>query len=1063
MKKLFFFLALLLPIGAWADETVIAEKNWISPYFFIDEGVGATCNTTSEGLSITNPAVQTEVYKPQTGVLQAINLEKDNDYIVRITAKIPSDGKIQVNMGNWESCEQYEKVVVASDDDQVIDIDFTDYAFTIEDAHILFQSGWIKGTTIIKNVEVIDKTNEEKVIAERNYTSPYWFADEGTGATYEMTSDGVAITNPAVQAEMYTPQTSVLDATGVTLKRNHSYKVIITAMIPSSGQLQVNMGGGEYYEQYSVDVAASSDFQDIEVLFQYFNENLEDVHVLFQNGKIKGTSIVQNVRIVDLDVTAIGENAFWTLAGDESLVGKDWDVSSTINNMITLDGEVYTITKKNLTLSKGTYHFKVYKNNLMDESYPSSDATLVIDEEGVYTVKFTFNANAKELSAIAKKQTAGEFETAAEAVKNMKIGWNLVNTLDSYGVEDLGLTKPQDWETCWGNPVTKPELIKMIRKAGFNTMRIPVTWFLHTDAQGNIDPAWMKRVHEVVDYVIDQGMYCILNTHHDTASDVDEETGVITRPAKLIADPDNYRENKEWFEKLWRQIAEEFKDYDEHLLFEGYNEMADKYGAWFGPNGDYGAEHVQQVYDAINDYAQSFVNAVRSTGGKNLERNLVVSTYTAALGPGIDWGTEACRQMKVPQDVTFDHIAFEVHCYWFNGRKEADEVISNIKHLISSRGIPTIVGEYAIDLRDVDFYFTSKAKENNIAPIIWSHIVSDGNFRMFPAFDASNKVEAALKAYYGDWYEPQLLTLDDYESQGVKVSYDYQWSEFQLCGELDPNEYKGIRVEVEKADGLAIKAYGDSDERIQYCDVSESLVFDKSIIGDNISGITLQNVKEGKNETKIINVWLMKADGTEEMLKPDAYNVYRVYHGCEYEVISTRKQFVHTVEFDGLWAELNLFSDDIPLKLKNYKGIRLELAEMPKYDTCHLKVYGDGEKNTDDIGLTGTSTTIIFNPEIFSSEINRVTLISDIEDKFTAKVLCAYLVRQDGTEEYSDLSIFHNCKIEGDVNDDGKVDSTDVKAIVELIMKGEYKAKADVNGDSKVNAADIVLLTNEIK
>ena len=135
-------------------------------------------------------------------------------------------------------------------------------------------------------------------------------------------------------------------------------------------------------------------------------------------------------------------------------------------------------------------------------------------------------------------------------------------------------------------------------------------------------------------------------------------------------------------------------------------------------------------------------------------------------------------------------------------------------------------------------------------------------------------------------------------------------------------------------------------------------------------------MKEGKNETKIINVWLMKADGTEEMLKPDAYKVYHVYHGCEYEVISTRKQFVHTVEFDGLWAELNLFSDDIPLKLKNYKGIRLELAEMPKYDTCHLKVYGDGEKNTDDIGLTGTSTTIIFNPEIFSSEINRVTLLT---------------------------------------------------------------------------------------
>lgn len=75
-----------------------------------------------------------------------------------------------------------------------------------------------------------------------------------------------------------------------------------------------------------------------------------------------------------------------------------------------------------------------------------------------------------------------KFESATEAVKNMKIGWNLVNTLDSHtGGEDWGLKTPQDWETCWLNPVTKPELMKMIRKAGFGTMRIPVTWYPHTD------------------------------------------------------------------------------------------------------------------------------------------------------------------------------------------------------------------------------------------------------------------------------------------------------------------------------------------------------------------------------------------------------------------------------------------------------------------------------------------------------------------------------------------------------------------------------------------------------
>ena len=124
------------------------------------------------------------------------------------------------------------------------------------------------------------------------------------------------------------------------------------------------------------------------------------------------------------------------------------------------------------------------------------------------------------LITLGIKAQNAEFETASEAVKNMKVGWNLVNTLDSYANPEKDTWfQPEgwwSWEKVWGNPVTKPELMKMIRKAGFNTMRIPVTWFPHTDTQGNIDSEWMKRVHEVVDYVIDQGMYCILNTHHET-------------------------------------------------------------------------------------------------------------------------------------------------------------------------------------------------------------------------------------------------------------------------------------------------------------------------------------------------------------------------------------------------------------------------------------------------------------------------------------------------------------------------------------------------------------------
>ena len=125
---------------------------------------------------------------------------------------------------------------------------------------------------------------------------------------------------------------------------------------------------------------------------------------------------------------------------------------------------------------------------------------------------------------------AEEFETASEAVANMRLGWNLGNTLDSNSgdtsnmwIEKWSDRTPSAYETAWGQPATKPELFKMFKDAGFNAIRVPVTWYPHMEAKigdlkwdpksdpigTKIQEAWMKRVHEIVDYVIDQDMYCI--------------------------------------------------------------------------------------------------------------------------------------------------------------------------------------------------------------------------------------------------------------------------------------------------------------------------------------------------------------------------------------------------------------------------------------------------------------------------------------------------------------------------------------------------------------------------
>ena len=112
--------------------------------------------------------------------------------------------------------------------------------------------------------------------------------------------------------------------------------------------------------------------------------------------------------------------------------------------------------------------------------------------------------------------SAQTFESATDAVGRFGVGWNLGNTLDS----NNGNACPDivQSETMWGQPVTQPELFHMLHAAGFGAVRVPVTWYPHMDGSGKVDAAWMQRVHEVVDYVLASGMYCILNVHHDTGN-----------------------------------------------------------------------------------------------------------------------------------------------------------------------------------------------------------------------------------------------------------------------------------------------------------------------------------------------------------------------------------------------------------------------------------------------------------------------------------------------------------------------------------------------------------------
>ena len=550
---------------------------------------------------------------------------------------------------------------------------------------------------------------------------------------------------------------------------------------------------------------------------------------------------------------------------------------------------------------------------------------------------------------------AADFETATEAVKNMGIGWNLGNALEAYIQTETDVNNSNYWgqqgldsETSWGQQPTKSELLKMMKEAGFGAIRVPVTWFNHMDKDGNVNAEWMARVHEVVDYVISQGMYCILNVHHDTGADKDNFKSWIK------ADDTNYTNNKSRFEKLWQQIAEEFKDYDEHLLFESYNEMLDIKNSWcfasFNTSSQYDATIATSAYSAINKYAQSFVDVVRGSGGNNSQRNLIVNTYGACCGSG-SWNThlkDPLSQMKVPTGES-NHIIFEVHAYPdivnkdSNGnitsnrtlasiQSDINEIISNLKTHLVAKGAPVIIGEWgtsnvdagagktdydarkSLFLSFVD-YFVKQCKANNIATFYWMGL-SDGIARLLPAFNQPDLALKILQAWYGSDYQPTLPSAGEYYVSAT-VNYEKQWAELNLFeGSATASQYTGIQLELEStpaSDELMFKVYPKATTK-NITQASSTLSFTSAM--GTITRVTLQWKKTTKASVRVKNIYLIAKDGTKTTCTPN------VSWGCTLSDVTVTTDIADITQDRG--ADTNVYNLQGQRTSKPQKGVYIQ-------------------------------------------------------------------------------------------------------------------------------------------
>lgn len=335
----------------------------------------------------------------------------------------------------------------------------------------------------------------------------------------------------------------------------------------------------------------------------------------------------------------------------------------------------------------------------------------------------------------AKKWTELDQTQITEA---MGLGWNLGNQLEA---SSGGLPS----ETCWGNPEVTKELIDTVKAQGFKTVRIPVSYLdmIGDGPDYKIDTDWLDRVQEVVDYVVNNDMFAIVNMHGDGYYTVDHSWLLCAE------DDDKQTEIKDKYGKVWTQIADRFKDYDQHLIFESMNEEF---------NNDYGKPD-EKAYDNINAYNQIFVDSVRATGSNNEKRWLLLPGWNT----NIDYTAGDDYNFKIPTDkgckADGKRIMISVHYYdpfnftidenktaktqWgkyavknYDNWGQEDYVDSQMALLnekFVSQGYPVVIGEFGAQDKTEKFadynefrrywseYLIKAAKKNGVVCVYWDN------------------------------------------------------------------------------------------------------------------------------------------------------------------------------------------------------------------------------------------------------------------------------------------------------------------------------------------------------
>jgi endoglucanase len=338
-------------------------------------------------------------------------------------------------------------------------------------------------------------------------------------------------------------------------------------------------------------------------------------------------------------------------------------------------------------------------------------------------------------------------ESAVDFVKEMGMGINIGNTLDCIG--------DANWiagETGWGNPKITKELIKAYASYGYKTIRVPVTWAENLGpAPGyEIASAWMNRIDEVITWCLDEGLFVIVNLHHDG--------GASDKSWILNAGNDLAGTTKQ-FAAVWKQIARRFSGRSHRLIFEAMNEVGFR-------------KTKQENYSILNSLNQTFVDTVRGTGAKNASRYLLISGYNTDIDQSCD------ALFNMPSDTINDRLILSIHYYtpavfciaetpsnnwgfrndWGSAEtiaadsNELNIQFNKLKTRFLNSGIPVILGEYGavknnhkIEEGRVRWMIavTQVCLDNGICPVLWD---TGGEISRKPPYRMSDSLAKVFQA-----------------------------------------------------------------------------------------------------------------------------------------------------------------------------------------------------------------------------------------------------------------------------------------------------------------------------